>query len=197
MKYPKLIVTSGAALLFAVSAPIAWGQTRPVTGSAIEVDAAAAQDSASAMDQQVSRKITQAWSEGKDASGAAAFQENGEIALAEGKQQQARQYFEQALANLGAIEAPTVGGRSIAVAYATVPTNESASMMDQDVSREIREAWSQGKDASGAAAFHENGEIALIDGNEQEAKRFFRSARNELNTLNSGPESEAFNRTLR
>jgi hypothetical protein len=90
MKYPKLIVTSGAALLFAVSVPIAWGQTRPVTGSAIEVGAAAVQDSASAMDQQVSRKITQAWSEGKDASGAAAFQENGEIALGEGKQQQAR-----------------------------------------------------------------------------------------------------------
>jgi hypothetical protein len=57
MKYPKLILTSGAALLFAVSTPIAWGQTIPVTGSAIEVDAAAAQDSASAMDQQVSRKI--------------------------------------------------------------------------------------------------------------------------------------------
>jgi hypothetical protein len=70
-------------------------------------------------------------------------------------------------------------------------------MMDQDVSREIREAWSQGRDASGAAAFHENGEIALGEGNEQEAKGFFRSARNELNTLNAVPESEASNRTLR
>jgi hypothetical protein len=197
MKYGKLISASGAALLFAVSAPIAWGQTRPVTGSGIEVGAPGAQDTASAMDQQVSRKITQAWSEGKDASGAAAFQENGEIALIEGNKQQARHYFEQALANLGAIEAPTVVGRTIAVAYAPVSTNESASMMDQDVSREIREAWSQGKDASGAAAFQENGEIALIEGNEQEAKGFFRSARNELNTLTAAPQSEASNHTLR
>jgi hypothetical protein len=148
------------------------------------------------MDQAVSRKIEQAWSEGKDASGAAAFQENGEIALGEGKWQQARQYFEQALANLGAIEAPT-GGRTITVAYAPVPNNESAYMMDQDVSRKIRQAWSQGKDASGVAAFHENGQIALIQGNEQEAKGFVRSALNELNTLNAVPESEASNRTLR
>jgi hypothetical protein len=197
MKYPKLIVASGAALLFAVSAPIAWGQTRPVTGSAIEVDdAATTHDSASAMDQHVSHEITQAWSEGKDASGAAAFQENGEIALGEGKQQQARQYFEKALANLGAIEGPTVG-QTIAVAHAPVPNNESASMMDQEVSRKIRQAWSEGKDASGAAAFHENGKIALTKGNEQEAKGFFRSALNELNTLNAVPESEASNRTLR
>jgi hypothetical protein len=194
MKYPKLIVTSGAALLFAVSAPIAWGQTRPA-GSAIEAGATATQDSASATDQAVSRKIRQAWSEGKDASGAAAFQENGEIALGEGKQQQARQYFEQALANLGAIEAP-IGGRTI-IAYAPVPNNESAFMMDQEVSRKIRQAWSRGKDASGAAAFHENGTIALSKGNEQEAKGFFRSALNELNTLNAVPESEASNRTLR
>jgi tetratricopeptide (TPR) repeat protein len=196
MKYPKLIVTSGAALLFAVSAPTAWGQTRLVTGSTIEKDAAATQDSASAMDQDVSRKIRQAWSEGKDASGAAAFQENGEIALAEGKQQQARQYFEQALANLGAIEAPA-GGRTIDVCYAPVSNNESAFMMDQDVSRKIKQAWSQGKDASGAAAFHENGKIALSKGNEQEAKGFFRSALNELNTLNAVRESEASNRTVR
>jgi hypothetical protein len=195
MKYPKLIVTTGAALLFAVSAPIAWGQTRPETGSAIEAGAATTQDSASAMDQDVSRKIRQAWSEGKDASGAAAFQENGEIALGEGKQQQARHYFEQALANLGTIEA-AAGARTTAVAYAPVPNDESASMMDQDVSRKIRQAWSEGKDASGAAAFHENGEVALINGNEQEAKGFFRSALNALNTLNAIPGSEASNRTL-
>ena len=64
MKYPKLIVTSGAALRFAVSAPIVWGQTRPVTGSAIEGGVAANPNSASAMDQNVSRNIGQAWSEG-------------------------------------------------------------------------------------------------------------------------------------
>jgi len=166
-----------------------------VPGSAIEAGGAATQDSASAMEQDVSRKIRQAWLEGKDASGAAAFQENGEIALGEGKQQQSRDYFEQALANVGAIEAPA-GARTTTVAYAPVPNDESASMMDQDVSRKIRQAWSEGKDASGAAAFHENGEIALINGNEQEAKGFFRSALNELGRLNAVPESEASNRTL-
>ncbi len=48
------------------------------------------------MDQDLAQKISQAWSEGKDASGAVAFQENGEIALSEGNQQQARHYFEAA-----------------------------------------------------------------------------------------------------
>jgi hypothetical protein len=75
-------------------------------------------------------------------------------------------------------------------------TQNSASAMDQDVSHKIRQAWSEGKDASVAAAFHENGEMALINGNEQEAKEFFRSALNALNTLNAGPESEASNRSL-
>ena len=105
MKYGKLISASGAALLFAVSAPIAWGQTRPVTGSGIEVGAPGAQDTASAMDQQVSRKITQAWSEGKDASGAAAFQENGEIALIEGNEQEAKGFFRSALNALNTLNA--------------------------------------------------------------------------------------------
>jgi hypothetical protein len=70
MKYPKIIVTGGSILLFAFSVPVAWGQARTVTGSG----APAMQDSesaASAMDQDVSRRISQAWSEGKDASGAA------------------------------------------------------------------------------------------------------------------------------
>ena len=105
MKYPKLIVTSGAALLFALSAPITWGQTRPVMGSALEAGAAGTQDSASAMDQDVSHKITQAWSEGKDASGAAAFQENGEIALGEGNQQEAKGFFRSARNELNTLTA--------------------------------------------------------------------------------------------
>jgi hypothetical protein len=105
MKYPKLIVVSGSALLFAVSAPIAWGQARPVPGSAIEAGGAATQESASAMGQDVSRKIKQAWSEGKDASGAAAFHENGEIALINGNEQEAKGFFRSALNALNTLNA--------------------------------------------------------------------------------------------
>src|SRR5260370_40581658 len=99
MKYPRIIVTSGAALLCTFSAPVVWGQTRPFAGSAIGSGsyqtAAAMQDkeSGSAMDQEVSRRISHAWSEDKDASGDEAFQEHGEIALSEGKVQQPKGYF--------------------------------------------------------------------------------------------------------
>src|SRR5216684_3221911 len=60
MKYPRIIVTSGVVLLCALSAPVVWGQTRPVAGSAIGIGsyqtASAMQDkeSASAMDHEVS-----------------------------------------------------------------------------------------------------------------------------------------------
>ncbi len=37
MKYPRIIVTSGAVLLCALSAPTVWAQTRPVAGSAIGI----------------------------------------------------------------------------------------------------------------------------------------------------------------
>ncbi len=111
MKHPRVVVTSGAALLFALFAPVGSAQTRPAAGSAVgvgsyhTVSAMQDEDSGSAMDQKVSRKIKEAWTQGKDASGAAAFQENGEIALSKGREQQAKEYFraaQQELARIGA-----------------------------------------------------------------------------------------------
>jgi hypothetical protein len=62
-------------------------------------------------------------------------------------------------------------------------THDSASLMDQDVSREIKQAWSEGKNATGAMAFQENGEIAMVDGKEKEARQYFQAAEQELGTL--------------
>jgi hypothetical protein len=185
MKYPKIISMGEALLLFALSAPVAWGQARSATGSA----APAMQDSestASAMDQDVSRRINQAWSEGKDASGAEAFQENGEIALSEGKEHEAKGYFRAALGELAAIEGDQRGGVTMSVYH--LPPDKSASAMDQDVSRKIKQAWAQGKDASGALAFQENGEIALSEGKEQEAKKHFQAAEQELARIGVSPD---------
>jgi hypothetical protein len=52
-----------------------------------------------------------AGSEGKDASGAEAFQENGEIALSEGKEHQAKGYLQAALREIAGIEADQSGRR--------------------------------------------------------------------------------------
>lgn len=90
-------------MLCVLSAPLVWGQTRPVAGSA--------------MDRDVSCRISQAWSEDKDASGAEAFHENGEIALSEGKEQEANGYFQAALRELAGIEARQSGGVTSAVSY--------------------------------------------------------------------------------
>jgi hypothetical protein len=80
------------AIAFAIPATASWGQMAPrESGSVIS-----ASQSVDVLDQEVAQKISQAWSEGKDASGAVAFQENGEIALSEGNQDQARRNFEAA-----------------------------------------------------------------------------------------------------
>jgi len=88
----KKLAGSGLVLVLAVSTATAWGQTMPQSTAST----GSATGNVDSMDQDVALKISQAWSEGKDASGAAAFQENGEIALSEGNQQQARRYFEAA-----------------------------------------------------------------------------------------------------
>jgi len=63
--------------------------------------------------------------------------------------------------------------------------------MDQDVSRKIKEAWAQGKDASGANAFQENGEIALSEKKEQEPKKHFQEgARGRSTERSIGPRTE-------
>lgn len=84
------------ALMLAASpmagAKAVWAQMTPQNnGSVVN-----ASENVSSMDQQLADQIRQAWSKDEDASGAVAFQENGEIALSQGDEQQARQYFEAA-----------------------------------------------------------------------------------------------------
>ena len=94
----KTIAGSSVALLLTFSAPIAWGQSEPngvsVFGATGSYNSAySTNESGAQMDQNLSRQIKQAWSEGKDATLAMSFQENGEIALGEGRDEQAKQYF--------------------------------------------------------------------------------------------------------
>ena len=106
----KNIVGSGLVLMLALSLPPAWSQTadnndtHEHSSSGVAYSpASSVSESASVMDQNLSREIKKAWSEGKNATAAMAFQENGEIALSEGKDQEAKQYFsnaEQELATL-------------------------------------------------------------------------------------------------
>jgi hypothetical protein len=109
MNCPKTIAGTGLALLLTFSAPIAWGQSEPngvsVFGATGSYNTAySTNDTASQMDQNLSREIKQAWSQGKNATLAMSFQENGEIALGEGKEQQARQYFQAAEHELGTLQ---------------------------------------------------------------------------------------------
>jgi hypothetical protein len=105
----KTIAGSGLALMLTLIAPAAWCQSGPNTIAASGATGAyhtdwSSQDSASLMDQNVSREIKQAWSEGKDATLAMAFQENAEIAMGEGKQKEAQQYFQAAERELGTLK---------------------------------------------------------------------------------------------
>lgn len=92
MKCLKIFAGTSLAAMLAVSTAAAWAQTTPQNATLT----VSSNQSVDEMDQDVAQKISQAWSEGKDASGAVAFQENGEIALSEGNQQQARHYLEAA-----------------------------------------------------------------------------------------------------
>jgi hypothetical protein len=81
----KAFAAGAMMLMFACSATVAWSQTAPsAVGSTIS-----ASQSTDAMDQDLAQKISQAWSEGKDVSGAVTFQVKGEIALIQGNPQQA------------------------------------------------------------------------------------------------------------
>jgi len=106
----KKIAGCSLALMFAASFAIpatpAWSQ---MMAPQSRVSAMSASDSAGALDQDVAQKISEAWSEGKDASGAVAFQENGEIALSEGNTNQARSDFEAAEHELAGLKVTPVG----------------------------------------------------------------------------------------
>jgi hypothetical protein len=108
VKSLKNIAGSGLALILTLSAPVAWGQSAPpatvAESGGAENASWSTQDSASLMDQKVSREIQQAWSEGKNATLAMSFQENGEIEMDEGKEKEARKYFQAAEQELATLQ---------------------------------------------------------------------------------------------
>jgi hypothetical protein len=103
MNCMKTIAGSGLGLVLTFTAPGAWGQSVPENAAA-SGSAGSTRDSVSRLDQNVSREIKQAWSEGKNATLAMSFQENGEIAMGEGKEREARQYFQAAEQELGTLQ---------------------------------------------------------------------------------------------
>jgi hypothetical protein len=106
----RTIAGSGLALVLTLSAPLVWGQSVPKdvtpSGASGEYQAkwTTTPESASLMDENVSRDVKRAWSEGKNATAAMAFQENGEIAMSEGKEREASRYFQAAETELGTLE---------------------------------------------------------------------------------------------
>ena len=106
MNCTKAIWGSGLALMLTLTAPLAWAQSAPDNMAASGATAAnwSTHDSASVMDQNVAREIKHAWSQGQDATLAMAFQENGEIAMSKGRDEQATQYFQAAERELGTLQ---------------------------------------------------------------------------------------------
>jgi hypothetical protein len=98
----KTIAGCGLVLVLMFSAPSAWGQSES-KNMATSGSAVSARQSVSQTDQNVSREIKQAWSEGKNATLAMSFQEHGEIAMGEGKEREATQYFQAAEQELGTL----------------------------------------------------------------------------------------------
>jgi hypothetical protein len=64
---------------------------------------------------------------------------------------------------------------------------DSAFLMDQKLYGEIKQAWSEGKNATLAMSFQENGEIAMGEGKEKEATQYFQTAEQELGKLQPEP----------
>jgi len=83
MKSLNIIAGIDLALILTLTPPIAWAQSVPKDGAESGASGAyttswSTQNSPSLMDQNVSREIKQAWSEGKNATLAMSFQENGD-----------------------------------------------------------------------------------------------------------------------
>jgi hypothetical protein len=105
----KNLAAGGLVLMMGLSAPLAWGQTAlssscPCNSASDYNKVSSANVSAAQMDEDLSRQIKQAWSEGKNATAAMAFQENGEIAMNEGKETTAKQYFHRAEQELATLQ---------------------------------------------------------------------------------------------
>ena len=103
------IAGSGLLLMFTLGAPYAWSQTAPNNpqgrcDQAAYISSSSGVESASVMDQNLSQNIKRAWSEGKNATAAMAFQENGEIGMSEGKDREAKQYFGRAERELATLQ---------------------------------------------------------------------------------------------
>jgi len=103
MNYLKASAGIGFALTLLFSTAIASGQPVSENLGASGIGRPA-QDSAFLMDQKLYGEIKQAWSKGKNATLAMSFQENGEIAMSEGKERDARQYFQAAESELGTLK---------------------------------------------------------------------------------------------
>lgn len=114
MNRVAIIFGSGLLSMFTLSAPLAWGQiaSNDPQGRCDQISytsPSSGAESASAMDQNLSRDIKQAWSEGKNATAAMSFQENGEIAMSEGRDREAKQYFGRAERELGTLQSGQPG----------------------------------------------------------------------------------------
>jgi hypothetical protein len=103
MNYLKTSAGFGLALALMFSTGVASGQPVPQNLGASGTGRSARQ-SAFLMDQKLYPEIKQAWSEGKNATLAMSFQENGEIAMGEGEESEAMQYFQAAEQELRKLE---------------------------------------------------------------------------------------------
>ena len=109
MERVRTIAGSGLVLALALSAPYAWSQTAPnnahdQSDQVYASSMSSGSESAPLMDQRVSQDIKRAWSGGKNATAAMAFQENGEVAMSEGKDREAKRYFSRAERELATLE---------------------------------------------------------------------------------------------
>ncbi len=103
MNYSKASAGIGLALTLMLSTAVASGQ--PVSQNLdASGTAQSEQGSASQMDQKLYGEIKQAWSEGKNATLAMSYQENGEIAMGEGREKEAKQYFQAAEQDLRTLQ---------------------------------------------------------------------------------------------
>jgi hypothetical protein len=111
MNYLRASAGIGFALTLMFRAAVASGQ--PVSQNlGASGTGRSDEDSAFLMDQKLYGEIKQAWSEGKNATLAMSFQENGEIAMGEGKEKEATQYFQTAEQELGKLQPEPVRNTS-------------------------------------------------------------------------------------
>jgi hypothetical protein len=111
MNYLKATAGIGLALTLMFNTAVASGQ--PISQNlGASGPGPSAGDRAFLMDQKLSSQIKQAWSDGKNATLPMSFQENGEIAMSEGKEKEAIQYFQSAEQTLEKLQPERVSNTS-------------------------------------------------------------------------------------